>query len=52
MIVMGQDYQYISVKRTEGKLMLRVVRCMEATKAAGEENLILGRSSRGGVISF
>jgi len=39
MVVMGQDYQYISLKRTEGKLMVRVVRCLEADKEGGEEIL-------------
>lgn len=39
MIVMGQDYQYISLKRSEGRLLVRVVRCMEADKGGGEEIL-------------
>ena len=37
MVVMGQDYQYISLKRTEGKLIVRVVRCLEADKGSEEE---------------
>ena len=44
MVVMGQDYQYISLKRTEGKLIVRVVRCLEANKGSEEEILIFGRS--------
>ena len=39
MVVMGQDYQYISLKRSEGKLLLRVVRCREADKRSAEEVL-------------
>lgn len=37
MIVMGKDYQYISLKRSEGKLWLNVVRCRNADKGAPEE---------------
>ena len=39
MVVMGRDYQYISLKRSEDKLWLRVVRCTGADKGAAEEVL-------------
>ncbi len=39
MLVMGLDYQYISVKRIEEKLLLRVVRCTDADKGSAEEML-------------
>jgi hypothetical protein len=39
MLVMGLDYQYISLKRIEGKLLLSVVRCSDADKGSAEERL-------------
>jgi hypothetical protein len=51
MVVMGQDYQYISLKRTEGKLMVRVVRCLEADKGGGEE-ILFSEEVGGGEIFF
>lgn len=39
LLVMGLDYQYISLKRVEGKLMLRVGRCMNADKGTAEAQL-------------
>lgn len=39
MIVMGRDYQYISLKRTDGRLLLRVVRCIDADRGQPEELL-------------
>ncbi len=39
MIVMGRDYQYISLKRTDGRLLLRVVRCADADRGQPEEVL-------------
>lgn len=39
MVVMGRDYQYISLKRADDKLWLRVVRCSGADKGAAEEVL-------------
>ncbi|MDX9902701.1 MAG: glycoside hydrolase 43 family protein [Bacteroidales bacterium] len=39
MIVMGRDYQYISMKRTDGRLLLRVVRCVDADRGQPEEVL-------------
>jgi beta-xylosidase len=37
MIVMGKNYQYISVKRSDNKLWLNVVRCSDADKGTAEE---------------
>ncbi|MCU0377301.1 MAG: glycoside hydrolase 43 family protein [Bacteroidales bacterium] len=37
MIIMGQDYQYISVRNEEGKQMLRVVNCRDANRGSGGE---------------
>ncbi len=37
MIIMGQDYQYISLRKEEGKHMLRVVSCTDANRGAAEE---------------
>jgi len=39
LLVMGLDYQYVSVKRVEGQLVLRVVRCADADKGTPEEQL-------------
>lgn len=39
MIIMGRDFQYISLKRTEGRLLLRVVRCTDADSGNPEEEL-------------
>jgi beta-xylosidase len=39
MIVMGRDYQYISLKRTGGRLLLRVVRCADSDRGQPEEVL-------------
>jgi hypothetical protein len=51
MVVMGQDYQYISLKRTEGKLIVRVVRCLEANKGS-EEEILFSEEVRSGEIYF
>jgi len=48
---MGRDYQYISLKRIEGKLMVRVVRCQEADKGSGEE-ILFSEEVRSGEIYF
>jgi len=37
MIVMGRDYQYISLRRSEGKLFLNTVRCIDADKGDAEQ---------------
>ncbi len=39
MVVMGLDYQYISLRRTDGRLMLRVVRCTDADSGNNEVEL-------------
>ena len=63
MVIMGRDYQYISLKRADDKLWLRVVRCPGADKGAAEEvllneevtgrEIIFGvRFSRGAVCQF
>jgi hypothetical protein len=51
MVVMGQDYQYISLKRSEEKLLVRVVRCMEADKG-GEEEILFSEEVKSGEIFF
>jgi beta-xylosidase len=40
MIVMGKDYQYISLKRIEGKTWLRVARCIGADSGSPEEEIL------------
>ena len=47
MIVMGQDYQYISLKKSGEKLWLRVVRCREANHGGEEEILFTGEVNTG-----
>ncbi|MBE0666465.1 MAG: glycoside hydrolase 43 family protein, partial [Bacteroidales bacterium] len=39
LVVMGTDYQYISLKHAEGKMILRVARCIEADRGSKEEQL-------------
>jgi beta-xylosidase len=39
MVVMGRDYQYISLRKTDGRLLLRVVRCTDADRGSAEEEL-------------
>ena len=39
MIVMGRDYQYISLLKSEDRIWLRVVRCRDADKGSPEEEL-------------
>ena len=51
MLVMGQDYQYISLKRSEGKLLVRVARCMEADKGTAEE-VLFSEEVKSGEIFF
>jgi beta-xylosidase len=38
-VVMGTDYQYVSLKRIDGKLMISSVRCIGANKGSQEEIL-------------
>ncbi|WP_346863786.1 glycoside hydrolase 43 family protein [uncultured Draconibacterium sp.] len=38
-VVMGEDYQYISLKKMEDKMLLRVVRCKNARTGGVEEEL-------------
>jgi len=40
MIVMGRDYKYISVKRSEDRLLLRVVSCSDADSGNTEKELL------------
>jgi beta-xylosidase len=40
-VVMGEDYQYISLKRMQGKVFLRVVRCTDARKGTNETELFI-----------
>lgn len=42
LVIMGKDYQYISLKRSDGKLFIRVVRCKNAAKGSEEETLYSG----------
>jgi beta-xylosidase len=39
LLVMGLDYQYISLRREQGELKIRVQRCLNAEKGTGEETL-------------
>jgi beta-xylosidase len=39
-VVMGEDYQYISLYSTEDRLQLRVIKCENASKGGQEEVLI------------
>jgi beta-xylosidase len=39
MIIMGKDYQYISLRRMEGKTWLRVARCTGADRGSQEEEI-------------
>jgi beta-xylosidase len=47
MIVMGRDYQYISLKRSDEKLLLRVVRCREADRGYPEETIFNDEANTG-----
>ena len=38
-VVMGENYQYISLKQEEGKLKVRIVHCKDARKAGPESEL-------------
>ncbi|HUX55974.1 MAG TPA: glycoside hydrolase 43 family protein [Bacteroidales bacterium] len=38
-LVMGEDYQFISLKRTNGKLLVRVVKCVDARTGGKEQEL-------------
>jgi beta-xylosidase len=38
-IIMGESYQFISLKQVDGKLMVRIVRCKDADKGADEKVL-------------
>ena len=49
-VVMGIDYQYISLKRVGGKLMLRVVRCKDAENGGEEEQLFSSEVSNPEII--
>jgi beta-xylosidase len=50
-VVMGEDYQYISLKRLEGRLFLRVVNCKNA-RTGGKENELLSQAMEHNVIYF
>jgi beta-xylosidase len=39
LVIMGQSYQYISLKRLQGKLFVRVVSCVGAAKGSEEKEL-------------
>ena len=40
MVVMGRDYSYISIRRDEGRLLLRVVKCTGADTGASEGEIM------------
>lgn len=40
MVVMGRDYSYISIRREEGRLLLRVVKCTDADDGAAEVEIL------------
>lgn len=50
MVVMGRDYQYISLRRTDDKLWLRVVRCRDADKGSAEEVLLTREVTSGDIL--
>ena len=43
LLIMGLDYQYISLKRENGELMVRIARCINAEKQTEEELLFAGK---------
>jgi beta-xylosidase len=45
MVIMGQDYQYISLKRSEGSNWIRLVRCSEANVGSDEVVIFSGEMS-------
>lgn len=48
MVVMGRDYSYISIRREEGRLLLRVVKCTDADAAGAAEMEILSEEVQKG----
>jgi beta-xylosidase len=40
MVVMGRDYSYVSIRREEGKLILRVAKCTGADAGTAEEEIL------------
>lgn len=48
-VVMGLDYQYIELKRSNGKLNVQVARCTNADKGEKEEMLNKGETSSGDI---
>jgi len=45
---MGRDYSYISIRREEGRLLLRVVKCTDADAAGAAEMEILSEEVQKG----
>lgn len=50
-IVMGDSYQYISLKRINGKLQVRVVRCIDA-RTGGNEEVLFEEFYNGNTVYF
>lgn len=50
-VVMGEDYQYISIRKNESQLVLRGVRCRDA-RTGGEEEELFAEVFPGGEIYF
>lgn len=50
-VVMGEDYQYISIRKNEDQLVLRVVRCKNA-RTGGQEEELLAENFSGGSVYF
>ncbi|WP_340111373.1 glycoside hydrolase family 43 protein [Maribellus mangrovi] len=50
-VVMGEDYQYISIRQLEEKMVIRVVRCKNARTGGSEEELHV-EDFEGGAIYF
>jgi beta-xylosidase len=46
-VVMGLDYQYIALKRSNGKLNVQIARCINADKGEKEEMLYTGETGSG-----
>lgn len=49
MVVMGRDYQYISLNRSEGTLKVRVVKCLGADEGAPAEVIYSGDVKTGDI---
>lgn len=51
LLIMGEDYQYISLKRRDGKYVLRIVKC-ENARTGGEEQELFSKEIENSEIYF